>query len=204
MNKKRQSIFNKSSGHCWYCGSDLNGTKWQADHFYPVIRVDGKMLYPELDTLDNLVPSCAPCNNFKTSANIEGFRFMVAEQFKNVPRGSTGMRQLVRLGLVDMSEKPVKFWFEQQGLKVKSELEICNISSEAQSVVWKKDEQEYDYFSASFDGFLCTLRKMGSYWLAIAISYDWEELGRIELPNARLAKLQAADWALALTDNKCT
>lgn len=198
MNKKRKTIFDKSGGKCWYCGCDLSELKWQADHFHPVIRVEGKMLYPELDRLDNLVPSCAPCNNFKTSACIEGFRFMVNEQFKNVPRGSTGMRQLIRLGLVDISVKPVNFWFEKQGLKVKSELEICGISKDAQCVEWKEDKQEYDYFSADFGAFLCTLRRMGSYWLVIAMSYEWEELGRAELANARLAKVQAADWALKL------
>lgn len=198
MNKKREKVLERSKGHCWYCGANLTDTRWQVDHFYPVIRINGKMIYPELDTIENLVPSCAPCNNFKSSSNIEGFRFRVAEQFVNVPGKSTGMRQLLRLGLADITEKPVVFWFEKHGLKVKPEAEICKISIEAQNVVWKKDEQEIDYFSAAFEGFICSVRRMGSYWLAIAITYDWEEIGRTEIPNDRFVKAQAADWALSL------
>jgi hypothetical protein len=196
--KNRKLIFDKSGGKCWYCGCDLTGTRWQADHFYPVIRFLGKMFYPELNTIDNLVPSCAPCNNFKHASQIEGFRWNVNEQFQNVPKNSTGMRQLMRLGLVDISVKPVVFWFEEQGLSVKSEFEICGISDESHKIIWREDKQELSYFYHNFGDVICTLKHVGTHWLAIAIRCDWEELGRIEISNGRHAKLQAADWALKL------
>ena len=115
MNKKRKSIWDKSGGKCWYCGVELGEKGWHADHFHPIIRNywlnDGSSIYPELDTIDNLVPSCAPCNNFKHSLSIEGYRSLCSEQFENIPKYTTGARQLVRLGLIDFSPRPVVFWF---------------------------------------------------------------------------------------------
>ena len=61
MSQERQLIFDKTKGKCLYCGLDLTGIKWQADHFHPIIRhpEKGTCVYPKLDTIDNLFPSCA-------------------------------------------------------------------------------------------------------------------------------------------------
>jgi hypothetical protein len=158
------------------------------------------MLYPELDTIDNLVPSCAQCNNFKHSSSIEGYRWLVNEQFENVPKNSTGMRQLMRFGLVDISPKPVVFWFEKQGLEMKSEGELCSISQDARDVIWKRSDEERCVYH-DFGSFICTLRHIGSYYLVIATNYDWERVGEIELPSGRLVEAQAAEWALKLKDS---
>lgn len=211
---KRQEIWSKTEGKCFYCGCELPEKGWHADHFHPIVRdivpvlneqgrttsfTTGKSCaYPELDTIDNLVPSCAPCNNFKHSYSIEGYRYIVAEQFKNTLKGSTGLRQLERLGLVDLSEKPVKFYFEKVGIKPPCEFELLGISDEAKAIEWHIDKSEPDYFYHSFDNFLCSLRRIGPKWLAIAIGADWYEFGRTEIPNSRNSKLQAAEWALRI------
>lgn len=216
MNKKRQIIWDKTGGKCFYCGNELPEKGWHADHFHPIVRdivpvsreksgvtsfTTGKgCAYPELDTIDNLVPSCAPCNNFKHSYSIEGYRMMISEQFKNTLKNSTGLRQLDRLGLVDLIEKPVEFYFEKIGIKAPCEFEIIGISKEAKEVVWSKDHSEPRYYYAEFEGFICSLRHMGSYWLAIAKRYDWEELGRTEFSNGRHVKVQSADWALKIQE----
>lgn len=197
MNKKRQEIFDKSGGKCWYCGCDLTAKRWQADHYYPVIRVDGKMRYPELDTIENLVPSCAQCNNFKHSFSPEEYRSFIAEQFDNALKHSTGLRQLNRLGLVDITSKPVVFWFEKNGIEMPDEFEMCGISKEAKNVKWTEDNTEPNYFCTMFDWGMVTLKHMGSYWLAISVR-GCDTSVRIEIPNGRMAKLQAADWALRL------
>lgn len=51
INKKRQAIWDKSNGHCWYCGCQLGEKGWHADHFEPVVRnlVTGKPHFPERD-----------------------------------------------------------------------------------------------------------------------------------------------------------
>ena len=97
MSKYRKLVFEKTEGHCFYCGCKLGEKGWQEDHFYPVIRVGGKMLYPELDVLDNLVPACAPCNNYKTSYPIEVYREVIAKSFKSVPKQSTALLRTTRV-----------------------------------------------------------------------------------------------------------
>lgn len=216
MITKRQAVWNKSKGKCWYCGTDLPEKGWHADHYYPIVRNlvenrdrDGRLLglktgndcqYPELDTIDNLVPSCAPCNNFKSSASPEGYRFLVAEQFKNTLKNSTGLRQLNRMGLVDITAKPVDFWFEKQGLSMPSEFEIIGISEGAMNLEWKVGNSEPDYFYVELELFICSLRRIGNIWLAIAIGDKWHEFGRKAFPNGRNAKYQAAEWAIRLND----
>lgn len=201
MNKKRQEIWSKSNGKCWYCGVALS-ERWDVDHFHPVIRCPSTRLMslPELDVIDNLVPSCKPCNNFKRSHEIEGFRFIINEQFDNVPKNSTGMRQLMRLNLVDIKRKPIEFWYEKQGINMPTINDILGVSKEAQDLEWKVDKSEYQYFYHSFEDGICTLRQMGSYWLVIYKKFGWEEKGRIEIKNSRqsIVMSQAAQWALAL------
>lgn len=200
MNKKRQTIWNKSGGKCWYCGCELGEKGWHADHFHPIIRNywknDGSSVYPELDTIDNLVPSCAPCNNFKHSLSIDNYRSLCTDQFENIPKYTTGARQLQRLGLLDFTPKPVVFWYEQQDITMPSKYEMIGISDEALKVEWEKDKQESDYFSSDFGDFLCTLKGYGNKWVAIAINYDWEELSRETFPNSYDVKALAAQWAI--------
>ena len=72
---RREAIFEKSNGVCWYCGDNLTGTRWHEDHFYPIRRNnDGTCLNPQYDVEENKVPSCAPCNRLKSSLSIEYFR----------------------------------------------------------------------------------------------------------------------------------
>lgn len=194
----RDKILSKTDGKCMYCGCDLSGTKWQADHLYPVIRVDGVCRNPELDVFDNLFPSCGPCNNFKGPYSIEGMRFRVQEQFYNIPKSSTGMRQLIRLGLVDMSEKPVKFWFEENGIEVKPMHEIAGFHKDTCNVVWHKEPTEPNCFYADIGRFVVSLRSLGKYWLAIATAGGFSEQYRIEIPNGSIHKDVAASWALRL------
>lgn len=203
MNKKRQAIWNKSKGKCWYCGCELGEKGWHADHFHPILRhywkSGNEMGNPELDVPENLVPSCAPCNNFKHSMDIEGYRALCYEQFENIPKYTTGARQLKRLGLIDFTPKEVVFWFEGQGLTMPSKFDLIGISKEAKEIKWRKDEQESDYYSVDMGDFLCTLKRYGNKWVAIAINYEWYELGRVDIANSPDFKLRAAQWALVLT-----
>lgn len=110
------------------------------------------------------------------------------------------MRQLVRLGLVDMTPKPIEFYYEKAGIKMKSEAEIIGLLPDAVKVEWYKDNSEPNYYSADIGKYFVTLRHMGSHWLAIAVGNDWDTSNRKEFPNSRLYKQQAADWALRLNE----
>lgn len=132
--KQRQTIFEKSGGFCWYCGGRLPDKGWHADHFVAVIRESaivrnrpgseyshrfvstGKMHRPENDSISNLVPSCAPCNLFKSTFGIEFFRKEIEAQVDRARRSSVNFRTAERFGLIETKDCKVVFWFERQGL----------------------------------------------------------------------------------------
>lgn len=200
MNKKRQTIYDKSGGLCWYCGCQLE-KGWHADHFYPVVRVSGKMLYPELDSIENKVPSCGSCNMMKSSMNIEGFRSTITSFIESLNLYSTQYKFTKRYGLVKETKKTVEFWFEKNNLSVKSEQELCNISDEAMNIEWLRDKNDHFNFYIVFDKFICTLRYLGDHTIATAMDFKWSELGRQEFNNGRLTKPMVADWALKIQGN---
>ena len=130
--KQRQEVWNKSKGHCWYCGTVLPEKGWHADHIEPIFRVteevpkeDRKNPYvlevkqtgesekPELDKVENLVPACAPCNLFKGVYSIEQFRNEISKQVERARKFSVNFRTAERFGLIETKDIYVKFWFEE-------------------------------------------------------------------------------------------
>lgn len=115
MTKKRQAIWDKSGGVCWYCGDPLPEKGWHGDHFIAIRRnSDGTCLNPEFDTEDNKVPSCAPCNNLKASLDIEGFRSRIEQFVSSLNKYTNQYKFAKRYGQVTETNKPVVFWFERQ------------------------------------------------------------------------------------------
>ena len=68
--------------------------------------------YPQRDTLDNMLPSCAPCNLWKHSMSLEKFRRSVATQAEKLYKKSPGFRLLFRFDIIEYDDKPIKFYFE--------------------------------------------------------------------------------------------
>ncbi len=69
--KDRQEVFDKYGGRCSYCGCELDST-WQVDHavakriwIYTHATMEG------VNDMINLMPSCAVCNHYKRSKQIE-------------------------------------------------------------------------------------------------------------------------------------
>ena len=201
MAVSRESVLSKSNGHCWYCGDPLKGKKWHQDHFHPVIRHDNKPLYPELDCFDNLVPSCIQCNNFKSSSSIEGYRSDISSQFELALKNSNGLRQLNRLGLVELSSKPVIFWFEEQGFTVPDEYTFYGISEEAMSTIWTEDKfEESKYFCTGKYTVSARSRLDGRSGLfLIATDHDWNQK-RTDIVGSRFMYERAAEWGLRLAN----
>lgn len=130
LNKKQRSELKlKYDGHCAYCGIEL-GDKWHADHIEAVKRdfdmkkcektgcmipvSNGVLLRPHNDTLENMNPSCVPCNINKSSMPLESWRKSI-EHYRDVQllRDSTHARHLHRFGLLDIKQGPVLFYFEK-------------------------------------------------------------------------------------------
>lgn len=127
MSKKRQAIFDKSNGKCWYCGCELV-KGWHADHFYPIRRNDPQWIdshgacdHPEHDTEDNKVPACASCNIMKSSMSIEDFRSVIAQFVESLNLYTNQYKFAKKYGLVTETSKPVVFWFEDNSLDNKQE-----------------------------------------------------------------------------------
>lgn len=108
---EREKLKKKYGGHCAYCGIKL-GDKWDADHLKPITRLsDGTALNPELDCIENLMPSCKKCNNHKFSYELEHWRKIINDNRQQL-LSSTKFKTLNRLGLAEIKEDPVVFYFE--------------------------------------------------------------------------------------------
>ena len=127
--KQREELRMKFGGRCAYCGRDLPEKGWHADHVEAALRkwdfgerqkdgtrrtiATGDFWRPENDAIENLFPACAPCNLFKATFTVEGFREQVAAQAERARLYSVNFRTAERFGLVAVVEKPVVFWFER-------------------------------------------------------------------------------------------
>ncbi len=122
--KERQAIYDKFGGHCAYCGCILQ-QGWHADHVRPIRRKlkydkskqkmvpTGECRYPKRECSDNYYPACASCNINKHSMSIEDFRKLVSGFITSLNRDSVQYRIARRYGLLQETEKPVIFFFEQ-------------------------------------------------------------------------------------------
>lgn len=116
----RLAVLNKCNSRCAYCGIVLDG-KFHVDHLIPVRRIHtwdkgkfkatGKMENPELDTFDNMLPSCASCNIQKSSMPLEHFREVIQDKLTQLERESN-YRTAKRYGLLKETPKDIVFYFE--------------------------------------------------------------------------------------------
>ncbi len=136
--KQREELKKKFGGRCAYCGCELPEKGWHADHVEAVIRdfemisapawsrsshvarQTGKVFRPENDTIENLFPACAPCNLFKATYSVEGFRKEISAQADRARAYSVNFRTAERFGLIQITSVPVVFWFERYQSKVEA------------------------------------------------------------------------------------
>ena len=111
---KREAVRMKFGGKCAYCGCELK-KGWHVDHIEPVIRnpYTKKMYLPERDIIENMNPSCPPCNIHKHSLSIEEFRRQIEYHTKAMNRASTQYKFLKKFGLIEETGKKVVFYFEK-------------------------------------------------------------------------------------------
>lgn len=73
---KKQKIFEKYGGRCAYCGCALSIKKMTVDHIIPKAGSGG-------DGINNLNPSCKPCNTLKGQMTLGEFKTHVDELIAN-------------------------------------------------------------------------------------------------------------------------
>lgn len=104
---ERMAVYQKTNGHCAYCGCLINFSEMQADHVVP-LHCGGE------DTLDNLLPACRSCNHYKGTSTVESFRKKVEAMPGVLMRDSVTYKNAVRFGLVIPRPHRVKFYFERE------------------------------------------------------------------------------------------
>lgn len=118
---ERQQVYDICHGHCAYCGTEITPKQMQVDHvipmeFYEVYKAIGF----DVDSMDNYLPACRSCNNYKHTLSIARFR-QAAERWPEIlQRDSVTYRNAVRFGLVKPEPRPVRFYFEQTETDVPS------------------------------------------------------------------------------------
>jgi hypothetical protein len=124
---EREAIYNKTDGHCAYCGEAIELKAMQADHVAP-------MEYAELITIggndpnhiDNLLPACRPCNYIKSTMLLEIFRNRVNVWLNTLFRDNVTYRNALRFGVLIEKPHKVQFYFEKIGLNVPDYLNDLN------------------------------------------------------------------------------
>ena len=97
----REKIFNKTNGHCSYCGCELNFYDFQVDHLIPKNKGGN-------NKADNLMPACSDCNRFKFDSDLEEFR----EKVENILYETYHGRIIGKY--YKPKEKEIIFYFERE------------------------------------------------------------------------------------------
>lgn len=125
MKIDRNKVYQKYDGHCAYCGEIINIKDMQVDHLIPKANyfhyVKNKYKIPDFlkhlgewdcDHIDNLMPACRSCNNYKSTFDLELFRHELGQLVKRMNKTITIYRIAKRYGQVIEDETSIVFYFE--------------------------------------------------------------------------------------------
>lgn len=114
---QRSELHGKFGGRCAYCGCDLP-ERWHADHLEAVRRGksdrwEGSSERPQNHNMDNMMPSCPPCNLSKAHMPLEAWREWIAGHVISLNSYHPIYRLTKAYGLVVETGNPVIFYFEK-------------------------------------------------------------------------------------------
>lgn len=107
----REQVFWKYSGHCAYCGCELEYKDMQVDHIESVY-VSALRGRPQNDDISNLMPACRACNFYKSSNDIEGLRRQIYNWLEQTCRSSFQVILAMKYGILEYKPWNRKFYFE--------------------------------------------------------------------------------------------
>ena len=115
---KRIKVYIKTGGRCAYCGSWIAPCNFHVEHSVP--KISGGS-----NRLQNLLPSCAPCNHSKGYKTLEEFRVWTrVKHIAGLPFTLKQIEFLEETGCLDLIAGPAgirrPFYFEEIGLEVES------------------------------------------------------------------------------------
>jgi 5-methylcytosine-specific restriction endonuclease McrA len=116
----RQEVYDKCDGHCAYCGKEITFKQMQVDHIKPLYRNDNVTTLESwgvergTDDMDNLLPSCARCNRWKSTFSLEMFRKEIELQIERLNNYNNNYRMAKDYGLISENNNKVIFYFEKK------------------------------------------------------------------------------------------
>lgn len=111
MKIDRIVVYNKFGGHCAYCGQSIEFKRMQIDHFWPQFLMHHQSDL-DINRLENLMPSCQKCNIHKHGMRPEVWRSELQRQI-SILRKNARFDRVLRFGQIEITEKPIVFYFEQ-------------------------------------------------------------------------------------------
>ena len=111
---ERQSVYEKCKGHCAYCGKEIKISEMQADHVIPMDFYEAyKAIGEDIDNINNMLPACRSCNNYKSTLTLDKFRAAIEKWPTVLERDSVTYRNAVRFNMVTPNPHPITFYFEK-------------------------------------------------------------------------------------------
>ena len=109
---ERLEIFNKTNGHCAYCGCELT---LHLDNNKPIMHVDhvNALRRGGEDEMSNMLPACRSCNHWKSSYTLEGFRKEIGNSVRQLNKYYVLFKGAVRFNQVQETPCKVVFYFER-------------------------------------------------------------------------------------------
>jgi 5-methylcytosine-specific restriction endonuclease McrA len=120
----RQKIHFKYGGKCAYCGNDITYKEMQVDHLTPIKLKHmyygndaSKRFYgvvgDNINSFENLMPSCRRCNHYKRSYKLEEYRKLMKSLHERI-----GMKYINKVaidyGVIILQPFDGLFYFEKE------------------------------------------------------------------------------------------
>jgi 5-methylcytosine-specific restriction endonuclease McrA len=119
MKIDRALIHAKYDGRCAYCGTEITVKQMQVDHIQPhwhTVTEEEALrcgIKKGSHDVENLNPSCARCNRWKSTWTLEQFRNQVQTSINRLTRDTPNFNLALDYGLIEIKPITVKFYFEK-------------------------------------------------------------------------------------------
>ena len=144
--KTREEVYNKTNGHCAYCGCKLP-KRWHIDHVMPINRgiMFNRPAYMDIgtDDIDNLLPACPTCNINKSNLSVETYRQSILSNFTSLFKAQPMFRAALHYGVIKHNPNRFEFYFEKQGIQIKGLYEYEIAFYEHHINIIQKRKEEY-------------------------------------------------------------
>ena len=117
MTKKelRYKVWLKYNKHCGYCGKELEYKDMQVDHMKSKYLLEAyrhsSITYKELNSFENLMPSCRRCNHYKRELDLKGFRLLIKTLHERI-QDQYISKVAIDYGIIEIKPFTGIFYFE--------------------------------------------------------------------------------------------